>query len=310
MVAETAGATARIDVCVCTFQRPSLRDTLASLAAQQGAPSFRVIVSDNDETPSAEALVGQARRELGLDIVYVHAPARNISIARNACLDQAEAELVAFIDDDEIAPPVWLATIAKHLEAQDLDVVFGPVRAVYPETAPRWVKLGDFHSFQTIYRNGEIDTGYSSNVVFKRSAVGARRFDLGLGRSGGEDAFFFAALHHNGARLGLCTDAVLDEPTPTQRMRLTWLVKRAFRSGQTYARIVCDLRGGGRSAAATLAAAKAGYCALGLVLTLWSPVRWRANLIRGALHVGVIARAFGAQDLELYGAPAPSPETR
>jgi succinoglycan biosynthesis protein ExoM len=310
MVAETAGATARIDVCVCTFQRPSLHRTLASLAAQQGAPRFRVIVSDNDETPSAEALVDAARRELNLEIVYVHAPARNISIARNACLDRAGAEFVAFIDDDEIAPPEWLARITHFLATQPLDVVFGPVKAIYPDTAPSWVREGDFHSFQTNERNGAVDTGYSSNVVFKRSIVGTSRFDLALGRSGGEDAFFFAALHHHGARLGLCPGAVLEEPTPAQRMRLAWLVKRAFRSGQTYARIACDLRSRSRLALIVLAAVKVGYCAGGALLTLWSPVRWRANLIRGALHVGVIARALGARDLELYGTPASAPETR
>jgi succinoglycan biosynthesis protein ExoM len=310
MAGEAAAAAPNLDVCVCTFQRPSLRRTLASLAAQAGAPPFRVIVSDNDETPSAEAVVATARRELGLDIDYVHAPARNISIARNACLDRAKADLVAFVDDDEIAPPAWLATIARFLKSQDLDVAFGPVKAIYPDNAPRWVREGDFHSFQTIERNGAVDTGYSSNVIFKRSVVGARRFDVALGRSGGEDAFFFATLHHHGARLGLCPDAVIEEPAPDQRLRLRWLVTRAFRSGQTHARITCDLRGGSRVALASLAAAKAGYCALAVPLTLWSPVGWRSNLIRGALHVGVVARALGARDLELYGTPTRAAETR
>lgn len=310
MARRAAAAAPTIDVCVCTFQRPSLRETLASLAAQQGAPSFRVIVSDNDETPSAETLVAAAGREFGLDIIYIHAPARNISVARNACLDRADAGLVAFIDDDEIAPPTWLATITRFLAAQPLDVVFGPVRAIYPNAAPGWVRDGDFHSFQTIERSGAVDTGYSSNVIFKRAIVGERRFDVALGRSGGEDAFFFATLHYHGAKLGLCPDAILHEPAPSQRLRMAWLVKRAFRSGQTHARIACDLRGGSRLALASLAVIKAGYCAIGAFLTLWSPVRWRANLIRGALHVGVVARALGARDLQLYGAPAGLTETR
>jgi hypothetical protein len=44
-----------------------------------------------------------AQSDLSLDCLYVHAPARNISIARNACLDAADAPLIAFIDDDETA---------------------------------------------------------------------------------------------------------------------------------------------------------------------------------------------------------------
>ena len=46
-----------------------------------------------------------------LQITYVHAPARNISRARNACLALATAPLIAFIDDDEVASPQWLAAL-------------------------------------------------------------------------------------------------------------------------------------------------------------------------------------------------------
>jgi succinoglycan biosynthesis protein ExoM len=303
-VLHMSDANPHIDVCVCTFRRASLRQTLESLAAQQGAPSFRVVVADNDEAPSAQALVEQACSDLGLDITYVHAPARNISIARNACLDVARAHLIAFIDDDEIAPSHWLKSLAGGLGAND--VVFGPVKAIYAPDVPRWVADGDFHSFGPVVRaNGVIDTGYSSNVLMRRETVGAVRFEPALGRTGGEDTFFFARLHRAGAKLGLCSEAVVEEPTAPERARLFWLLRRAFRSGQTHARVLRD-RGQGALAIAAPATAKALYCAIASVLTLWSPVGWRRNAIRGALHVGVIAKAFGARDVEIYGGPPPS----
>ena len=65
-----------------------------------------------------------------LDGVYLHAPARNISIARNACLEAASAPLVAFIDDDEIARPGWLAGLVADMDAPNADVVFGKVAAL------------------------------------------------------------------------------------------------------------------------------------------------------------------------------------
>ncbi len=293
------GADAAVDVCVCTFRRASLRRTLESLSAQQGAPKFRVIIADNDETPSAQALVEQARRDLSLDITYVHAPARNISIARNACLDAARAPLIAFIDDDEIAPPRWLKTLTDGIGAND--VVFGPVRAIYAADAPRWVVGGDFHSFGPVVRaGGVIDTGYSSNVLMRRAIIGDVRFEPALGRTGGEDTFFFARLHSAGAKLGSCAEAFVEEPTAPERARLSWLMRRAFRSGQTHARVLRD-RGQGALAIAAPASAKALYCAGASVLTLWSAVGWRRNAIRGALHVGVIAKALGARDVEIYG---------
>lgn len=293
-----------VDVCVCTFRRPSLRQTLESLARQDGAPAFRVIVADNDEQPSAEGLAKLARTELGLDIRYVHAPARNISVARNACLDAATADFIAFIDDDEVAPPGWLAHMFGRLHEEGLDVVFGPVKARYAKGAPAWAVRGDFHSFRPAFRaNGEIDTGYSSNVLFRRSIAGALRFEPALGRTGGEDTMFFSHLHAAGSRLGFCAEGEVEEPTPLARANLGWLVKRSFRSGQTHARMLRE-RGVSPLAIAWPAAAKASYCALAAIATVWSPVLMRRNIVRGALHLGVVAKAFGAGELELYGASA------
>ncbi|MBL8530655.1 MAG: glycosyltransferase family 2 protein [Hyphomonadaceae bacterium] len=285
------GSPPQVDVCVCTFRRPAVRQALASLAAQQRAPAFRIIVADNDDTPTAEPEVAAARASLGVEILYLHAPARNISIARNACLSAAGAPLVAFIDDDEVAEPGWLRALVDALEAQAADVVFGPVLARYEANAPRWAREGDFHSVRPAIRgNGVIDTGYAGNVIMRRAVVGAHRFDPAFG-AGGEDTMFFAALHRAGAKLGYCPEAVAHEPTPAARARMGWLLPRAFRSGRTHARM---LRAGGAPpvSVAAPAALKAAYCALAAMVTAWSPVRARAALLRGALHAGVVREAF------------------
>jgi succinoglycan biosynthesis protein ExoM len=297
----------RVDVCVCTFRRPSVWDTLASLAAQEYQGGFRVIVADNDDTPSASAVADRARLELGLDIQYLHAPARNISIARNACLEAASAELVAFLDDDETAERNWLSAMVSGLG--DCAAVFGPVRARYPASAPSWAVKGDFYSTAPAVRTGgAIDTGYSGNVLMRRSLIGSRRFETALGRMGGEDTFFFARLYGEGAKLGYCPDAAASEPVPVDRLRLSWLLTRSFRRGQTWARVLAA-QGHGPAAIAFISAGKATYCGLAALLTLWSPVRVRANLIRGVLHVGVLAKAFGANDVVMYGAGPAAPQS-
>ena len=137
-----------VDVCVCTFRRPSVADLLASLAKQDldGRLRVRVIVADNDDTPSARELVETAFAANGLDGVYLHAPARNISIARNACLQAATAPLIAFIDDDEIARPGWLAGLATAMDKAKADIVFGKVNATYAADAPGWMRTADLHS--------------------------------------------------------------------------------------------------------------------------------------------------------------------
>ena len=76
---------------VCTFRRPLLARALRSLVGQTGMPGYRfcIIVADNDDTPSALSLVEDLGAESSITIHYAHAPARNITSARNAFLHKA-----------------------------------------------------------------------------------------------------------------------------------------------------------------------------------------------------------------------------
>jgi len=300
---DSAAHSRRVDVCVCTFRRPSVADVLASLAGQElpAHISIRVIVADNDETPSARDTVERAFAELSLDGVYLHAPARNISIARNACLDAATAPLIAFIDDDEVARPSWLALLVAELDRGGADIVFGKVNASYADGAPGWMREADLHSTPAPFYRGRIEGGYTCNVLMRRETVGDLRFDPAFGRSGGEDTTFFTALNRKGARFAYTPDAVVIEPVTPGRSSLGWLVTRAYRSGQTYGLV--RLRDGeSRGAVAAISAVKLAWCRLAQGLTLWSPVKWRRNAVRASFHAGVMGAALGRAPLELYGA--------
>lgn len=292
-----------VDVCVCTFRRPAVAGLLASLAKQDlgGALRVRVIVADNDDTPSARETVEAELAANGLDGVYLHAPARNISIARNACLQAVTAPLLAFIDDDEIARQGWLAGLVAAMDVTKSDVVFGKVNAAYAADAPRWMRAADLHSTPAPVRSGVIDGGYTCNVLMRRKAVGCLRFDPKFGRSGGEDTTFFAAMRGMGATMSYTADAVVDEPVTEARSSLAWLTQRAYRSGQTYGLLRLG-KGESRGKVAVLSLAKVMTCFAMAGLTIWSAARWRKATVRAYLHAGVLGAAMGRAPLELYGA--------
>ena len=102
-----------VTIGICTYRRASVVDTIVSLAAQILPPktSLRVVVADNDSEPEARDRVFAAAAEWAVDVTYIHAPARNICIARNACLEAATGDWVAFLDDDETASPGWLGAL-------------------------------------------------------------------------------------------------------------------------------------------------------------------------------------------------------
>lgn len=291
-----------VDVCVCTFRRPSVAATLESIAAQvlpEGV-SVRVIVADNDTHPSAQMLVSGVLAKTGLNGVYLHAPDRNISVARNACLDAVKAALAVFIDDDEIARPGWLAALLSRQAETGADAVFGPVDAVYPKEGPSWLKAADMHATRPVFRRRQIEGGYTCNVLLNMAAVGGLRFDPAMGRSGGEDTTFFTEFALAGGKLAYASTAVIDEPVPLSRTSLAWLKKRAFRNGQTHG-LMLIRKNRNRAVIGIAAAFKIAVCGLMTVAGLWSAPKWRKAVVRGSMHAGVLAAAFGKKPLELYG---------
>lgn len=280
-----------IDICICTFRRPSLEKTLASIAAQE-LPSeitVRVIVADNDTTDQRRAEITSKGRELALDLLYVHAPERNISIARNACLDAATNDWIAFIDDDEEAAPDWIAALLTHRAGAD--IVFGVSQARYPDPrTPQWVIDGDFHS-NRIAGNDAPWNGYTANVLIDRGLVQPLklRFAVELGQIGGEDTAFFLTAYRAGARYRYAPRAIVYEDTPLGRARFSWLALRRYRSGQVHAMLLAD----GRIRAAFSAATKAGVCFARAAVCLPRPNQARREALRGMLHAGVVASSLG-----------------
>jgi succinoglycan biosynthesis protein ExoM len=295
----------RIDICVCTYRRPELEDTLQSIGTlrlPEGATA-RVIVADNDTEPSARDLVYRTASRLPFHVSYVHCPASNISIARNACLDAATGGLLAFLDDDETVSPDWLIALLRTAGETGADAVLGPVEAVYGD-APGWMKRGDFHSTAPVWVAGEIMTGYTCNVLLHRSspALAGRRFNLALGRTGGEDTEYFSRLHEAGGKIVFAPDAIVRERVPANRARLSWLARRRFRMGQTHGRLLAeDRNAAARAMQVALAAGKVGYCLAVAAISVFMPVARNRSVLRGIMHSGVIGGLIGFREIRQYG---------
>ena len=299
---------------ICTFRRPELAATLASLAGLEpcGLP-VSVAIADNDRTPSAKDRVDSLAAAHPLPVTYLHAPEANISVARNALLDHARAagsRLLVYLDDDETVEPAWLSRLvaawtAGQQATPKAGAVLGPVRAHYRAGAPGWMDQARAHDTLPVFgRDGTITGGYTCNTLIDLSDPAARglRFDPARGRSGGEDSAFFADFLGAGGRIAFAEDAVVHETVPEDRARLAWLLRRRYRMGQTHASLIArDRSRAGRLGAAGVAAAKALACG-GLALLGVARPAWRnRQIMRAALHVGAAARLGGARQIEIYG---------
>lgn len=232
----------RIDVCVATFRRPALLQTLLESLSEQRLEefiSFRVVVVDNDPDESARATLEALRDRLPYPLLYALERQRGISYARNRALECAEADYIAFLDDDEFVEPEWLQQLYDTMQRFNADAVFGPVAAVLPDAAPAWARSHPSFARRSRPSGTSLQSGGTGNVLIRRSALGAppQRFAETFALTGGGDSDFFYRLHLQGGRLVWCDSAVAYEHVPNERLTTRWVYRRAFRGGQCFARV-------------------------------------------------------------------------
>jgi succinoglycan biosynthesis protein ExoM len=230
-----------LSLCIATYRRPErLAAVLHDLTQQTRLPD-EVVVVDNDPDESARPVVeARQRGSTPYRIRYAVQPQKNISLTRNKTVELATGDWLAFIDDDERAPLPWLAQLMDAAIRYKADGVLGPVNPVVPPSAPGWIRRGRFYEFPRMDSGVVIPPNRLrfGNVLVKASWL--RRssvpFDPSLGLTGGEDGDLLARLQQQGARIVWCDEAIVNEPVEPARLSLQWLMARALRGGQDFAR--------------------------------------------------------------------------
>lgn len=108
----------RCSVVIPTLERPeALRQCLGSLA-NQDHPDYAVWVVDNAPASGVTRQVVKSF-DAYMDIHYVAEPRRGVSRARNAGLrSDLSGDWVAWLDDDEVADPMWLTELMRAFDGR------------------------------------------------------------------------------------------------------------------------------------------------------------------------------------------------
>lgn len=277
----------KISICICTFKRPALFDTLESLANLEGIDEcdIDVVIADNDDTDVMRSRVAEFAATYRYQVQYVHAPARNISIARNAALANARGRWAAFIDDDEVADVWWLASLLKS--RGDAVAVVGQCIARYPAGLPDWLRLCDFHSNRIA--NDPVNA-YTSNVLLDLEFLREKRilFRKELGQTGGEDTIFFKEISRAGGSIIYRPAAIVYEPVVPSRANMRWVRRRKFRAGQTHALMCREFEPNAFRWLLVTAGVKSLASFAASILLLPGSVRSRGWQARGVLHFGAV----------------------
>ncbi|HEX5438858.1 MAG TPA: glycosyltransferase [Gemmatimonadaceae bacterium] len=121
-----------ISVVVCTRGRPAqLRRALRSLVEQTPPPAELLVVDNGVQEPETRLLVCTEFP----GVRYIPEPVEGLDFARNRGLRSAREEIVAFIDDDAVAAPGWVARIASVFDEHPaIAICTGRVEALDPTT--------------------------------------------------------------------------------------------------------------------------------------------------------------------------------
>jgi hypothetical protein len=141
-------------VIVCRNQPDALRRCLIAVSQMMYHPFEVVVVADHDICMAMRNLPQAAHAKL------VAMDTSNRSVARNAGIEAAAGEIVAFLDDESVPEPTWLDFLIAPFAHKDVAAAGGYIRGrngISFECRAEWID----HVGQT----GPIELGHDASVI-------------------------------------------------------------------------------------------------------------------------------------------------
>ena len=235
--------TPAIAAVICTYDRYDLLPkAIESLSKQTlAADKFQIIVVDN--SPDHAGSEREARAFRGHDnLQWIVERTSGLSNARNVGARATTAPLIAFMDDDAVAAPVWLEAYiaafdkfgtAAQAAGGRVDPIWGAPRPSWlPEEMLGYVSVVNWGGAARFADAREWVAG--TNIAFRRDALlAAGGFHVGLGRNktghallSNDEIEVLARLGETGGRLLYVPEAVVEHLVPPDRLTQSWFRRR------------------------------------------------------------------------------------
>jgi GT2 family glycosyltransferase len=222
-----------VSVVVPTRGRAAYLDvTLDSLLAQRTGIAHEIlVVDDGDGGPTADAV--RARPA----VRYLpNGPARGLNAARNTGVRESAAPLIAFVDDDVLVPPGWLAALVEGADRDlDAEAFGGPIRARFEGRPPRGCgrEQPPITTLDLGEQDREVDFVWGANFAVRRTAVDrVGPFDESIERAHGDEEEWLERLRTAGGRVVYLAGAGLDHRRTAEDARLRPLARAAYARGR------------------------------------------------------------------------------
>lgn len=233
----------KVSVVVCTYNpemRRHLLECIDSLRKQTYPVEIICIVDGNKDYWM------ELREELDINKLYNNPQNMGLSYSKNAGVKQAEGDVVAFIDDDAVPEVNWIEKIIEPYENGAV-ASGGILVPLWLEKKPEWFPE-EFYWMVGATHKGfpekktEIRNTFGSNLSFKKDvfdSVGGFREEYGVkgkGQFQGEETELCDRIRKKYGRGVIYNpDAVVYHKVFKHRIKLSFLIKRAFWQGYSKA---------------------------------------------------------------------------
>jgi glycosyltransferase involved in cell wall biosynthesis len=235
-----------VSIILCTHDRVRYLATAIGSIETQGVSKefYETIVVDNASSDATRDFVC-SRASQDSSLRWIPEPIIGLSHARNTGIRAARGRYLAFIDDDAIAEPGWLAGILLAFDAcgPEVGCVAGKVIPIWDAPRPPWLHdelLGYIcafdHSPAASWLNDH-QYPYGANVVYNKEAlqrVGG--FSTELGRKGNsllsnEENLVHRQLKRFGYRTYYDPRISVRHHVHSERLTKSWFRRRLYWQG-------------------------------------------------------------------------------
>lgn len=131
----------KLSVIIPTYNRSKLLEIALESVLNQSFPSssYEIIVVDNGSKDKTKDVVSGLNEKYGGRVRYVLEKNPGLVNARHAGAQEANGEILCFIDDDAYAAENWLQGIVETFQNTDAVIVGGKILPEYETDPPAWV---------------------------------------------------------------------------------------------------------------------------------------------------------------------------
>jgi glycosyltransferase involved in cell wall biosynthesis len=116
-----------VSAVICTRNRPDLIGTAVASVLANTYPDFDLLVVDQSDEPRTGEIV-KALASTHPNLRYLHTSTPGLSRAYNIGVRETNGEILAFTDDDCVAPTNWIESIAAAFATEpEADMLYGQV---------------------------------------------------------------------------------------------------------------------------------------------------------------------------------------